>query len=65
MDVSRNVYSRDLKVAAMRAIDAGSTNAEVARSVNRSGRQNEYLDIAAAVHLGRCRVPLQVHMPIM
>lgn len=31
MDVSRNVYSRDLKIAAMRALDAGSTNAEIAR----------------------------------
>ena len=31
MDLSRAVYSRDLKVAAMRALDAGSTNAEIAR----------------------------------
>lgn len=31
MDVSRTVYSRDMKIAAMRAIDAGSTNAEIAR----------------------------------
>ena len=31
MDLSRAVYSRDLKIAAMRALDAGSTNAEVAR----------------------------------
>ena len=31
MDVSRNVYSRDLKIAAMRALDAGATNAEIAR----------------------------------
>ena len=28
MDLSRAVYSRDLKIAAMRALDAGSTNAE-------------------------------------
>ena len=31
MDLSRAVYSRDLKVAAMRAVDAGSTVAETAR----------------------------------
>ena len=31
MDLSRAVYSRDLKIAAMRALDAGSSNAEVAR----------------------------------
>jgi len=31
MDVSRSVYSRDLKIAAMRALDAGSTNGEIAR----------------------------------
>ncbi len=31
MDVSRNVYSRDLKLSAMRALDAGATNAEIAR----------------------------------
>ena len=31
MDLSRAVYSRDLKVAAMRALDAGATNAEIAR----------------------------------
>ena len=31
MDVSRNVYSRDLKIAAMRALDAGATNGEIAR----------------------------------
>ena len=31
MDLSRTVYSRDLKVAAMRALDAGSTNDEIAR----------------------------------
>ena len=31
MDLSRAVYSRDLKIAAMRALDAGSTNAEIAR----------------------------------
>lgn len=31
MDVSRNVYSRDLKIAAMRALDGGATGAEIAR----------------------------------
>ena len=31
MDLSRTVYHRDLKIAAMRALDAGSTNGEVAR----------------------------------
>jgi transposase len=31
MDLSRAVYTRDLKIAAMRAIDAGSTTGEIAR----------------------------------
>jgi transposase len=31
MDLSRAVYSRDLKIAAMRALDAGSTTGEIAR----------------------------------
>ena len=31
MDLSRATYSRDLKVTAMRALDAGSTTAEIAR----------------------------------
>ena len=31
MDLSRAVYSRDLKIAAMRALDAGSTGVEIAR----------------------------------
>jgi transposase-like protein len=31
MDVSRAVYSRDLKIAAMRALDAGATGGEIAR----------------------------------
>src|SRR5271167_2488654 len=31
MDLSRGVYSRDLKIAAMRAIDGGSTTGEIAR----------------------------------
>ena len=31
MDLSRAVYSRDLKIAAMRALDAGATAGEIAR----------------------------------
>ena len=31
MDLSRAVYSRDLKIATMRALDAGSTTGEIAR----------------------------------
>jgi transposase len=31
MDLSRAVYSRDLKMAAMRALDAGATGGEIAR----------------------------------
>jgi transposase len=31
MDLSRAVYSRDLKITAMRALDAGSTTSEIAR----------------------------------
>src|SRR5450631_3370067 len=31
MDLSRAVYSRDLKVAAMRALDAGARTGEIAR----------------------------------
>jgi len=31
MDLSRAVYHRDLKIAAMRALDAGSTTGEIAR----------------------------------
>jgi transposase-like protein len=31
MDLSRAVYSRDLKIAAMRALDAGATGREIAR----------------------------------
>jgi len=31
MELSRAVYSRDLKIAAMRALDAGSTGVEIAR----------------------------------
>ena len=31
MDLSRAVYSRDLKITAMRALDAGSSTGEIAR----------------------------------
>jgi transposase-like protein len=31
MDLSRAVYSRDLRIAAMRALDGGATTGEVAR----------------------------------
>jgi putative transposase len=31
MDLSRGVYSRDLKITVMRALDAGSTTTEIAR----------------------------------
>ena len=31
MDLSRAVYSRDLKIAAMKALDSGSTTGEIAR----------------------------------
>jgi len=31
MDLSRAVYSRDLKIACMRALDAGATTGEIAR----------------------------------
>jgi len=42
MDLSRAVYSRDLKVAAMRALDAGSTTAEIARKYQLSPKQLEH-----------------------
>jgi transposase len=31
MDLSRAIYSREVKITAMRALDAGSTSAEIAR----------------------------------
>ena len=31
MDLARSIYSRDLKIAAIRALDAGSTSGEIAR----------------------------------
>jgi len=36
MDLARSVYSRDLKIAAMRALDAGSTAGEIARKYGSS-----------------------------
>ncbi|MBV9765242.1 MAG: transposase [Acidobacteriaceae bacterium] len=38
MDLSRAVYSRDLKIAAMRALDAGATTGEIARKYEVSPR---------------------------
>ena len=38
MDLSRAVYSRDLKIAAMRALDAGETGGQVARRLELSPR---------------------------
>jgi transposase-like protein len=38
MDLSRAVYSRDLKIAAMRALDAGATTGEIARKYQVSPR---------------------------
>ena len=31
MDLARSIYSRDLKIAVMRALDAGSRTGEIAR----------------------------------
>src|SRR5664279_4411631 len=36
MDLSRAVYSRDLKIAVMRALDAGSATGEIARKYQMS-----------------------------
>ena len=38
MDLSRAVYSRDLKITVMRALDAGSTTTEVARKYQLSAK---------------------------
>jgi hypothetical protein len=38
MDLSRAVYSRDLKIAAMRALDTGSKTGEIARKYQVSCR---------------------------
>lgn len=41
MDVARIVYSRELKIAAMRAMDAGETGGQVARRLELSPRMLE------------------------
>jgi transposase-like protein len=41
VDLSRAVYSRDLKITAMRALDSESTNAEVARKYQLSPKLME------------------------
>lgn len=41
MDLSRAVYSRDLKIAAMRALDAGATQREIARKYQLSPKLME------------------------
>jgi len=67
MDLSRAVYSRDLKITLMRALDAGSTLAEIARKYQLSPKLLERWrgewrakGEAAFPGLGRCpmRVPL-------
>jgi len=34
MDLARTVYSRDLKIAVMRAMEAGAGTGETARNIN-------------------------------
>ena len=41
MDLARSVYSRDLKIVAMRALDAGSTTSETARKYQLSPKRLE------------------------
>ena len=41
MDLARSVYSRDLKIAAMRALDAGSATGEIARKYQLSPKMLE------------------------
>ena len=41
MDLSRTVYSRDLKITAMRALDAGARLGEVARKSQLSPKMLE------------------------
>ena len=65
MDLSRAVYSRDLKIAAMRAFDAGSKTGEIARKYQVSphllerwrGEWRAKGDLAFP-GLGRCGVSL-------
>ncbi len=46
MDLSRAVYSRDLKITAMRALDAGASTGEIARKYQLSpkllGKRGEW-----------------------
>ena len=42
MDLSRAVYSRDLKITAMRALDAGSATSEIARKYQLSPKLLEH-----------------------
>ena len=42
MDLPRAVYSRELKIAAMRALDAGSTQGEIARKYQVSPKLLEH-----------------------
>ena len=49
MDLARRVYSRELKVAAMREIDRGRSRAEVARQLELSPSP---LQIACACNAG-------------
>jgi hypothetical protein len=41
MDLARSVYSRDLKIATMRALDAGSAAGEIARKYQLSPKPLE------------------------
>jgi len=47
MDLSRAVYSRELKIAAMRALDAGSPTGEIARKYQLSPKLLERWRIAS------------------
>jgi hypothetical protein len=49
MDLSRAVYSRDLKIAAMRALDAGSRTGEIARKYQLSPSSVPTLVASAAL----------------
>jgi transposase InsO family protein len=52
MDLSRAVYSRDLKIAAMRALDAGAINAEIAHHSDRGVQyaSQEYTEMLQQHH---------------
>jgi len=51
MDLSRSVYSRDLKITAMRALDAGASTGEIARKYQLSpklvARRSEFVSMGA------------------